>query len=181
VLEATRKAIMLDPAWKNGEYDAPPEEGIRLWRDILNFLAARSPEVSRAQFDKPLDILPYLQAQETGLIKAFDANDWIYQTWAYEKHDIGTTQGFNGDTTKALRAIKAKTLILVGTKDLLNPEWEPVDAARFIRDVRVTIISPGTVTGHASAGGVFPADVDFLNREISAFFDLVTARGEKVK
>jgi homoserine O-acetyltransferase/O-succinyltransferase len=57
----------------------------------------------------------------------------------------------------------------------------PVDAARIIRDVRVTTISPGTVTGHASAGGAFPADVDFLNREISAFFDLVTARGEKVK
>jgi homoserine O-acetyltransferase/O-succinyltransferase len=37
------------------------------------------------------------------------------------------------------------------------------------------------VTGHASAGGVFPADVDFLNREILAFFDLVTARGEKLK
>jgi homoserine O-acetyltransferase/O-succinyltransferase len=181
VLEATRKAIMLDPAWKNGEYDAPPEQGIRLWRDILNFLAARSPEVSRDQFDNPLDILPYLQAQETGLIKVFDANDWIYQTWAYEKHDIGTTPGFNGDATKALRAIKAKTLILVGTKDLLNPEWEPVDAARFIRDVRVTTISLGTVSGHASASGVFPADVDFLNREISAFFDLVTARGEKLK
>ena len=70
-------------------------------------------------------ILRYLQAQETELIKAFDANDWIYQTWAYEKHDIGTTPGFNGDATKALRVIKAKTLILVGTKDLLNPEWEP--------------------------------------------------------
>ena len=171
---------MLDPAWKNGEYDAPPEQGIRLWRDILNFLAARSPEVSRDQFDNPLDILRYLQAQETGLIKAFDANDWIYQTWAYEKHDIGTTPGFNGDATKALRVIKAKTLILVGTKDLLNPEWEPVDAARFIRDVRVTTISLGTVSGHASASGVFPAD-RFPQREISAFFDLVTARGEKLK
>src|SRR5438477_8421388 len=41
VLEATRKAIMLDPAWRNGDYTAPPEQGIRLWRDILNFLAAR--------------------------------------------------------------------------------------------------------------------------------------------
>src|SRR3954453_9696837 len=45
VLEATRKAIMLDPAWKNGDYTEPPEQGIRLWRDILNFLAARTPEV----------------------------------------------------------------------------------------------------------------------------------------
>ena len=151
VLEATRKAIMLDPAWKNGDYEAPPEQGIRLWRDILNFLAARAPEFSRDQFDKPLDILPYLKTQETALIKAFDANDWIYQTWAYEKHDVGTTPGFNGDTGKSLRAIKAKTLIMVGIKDLLNPEWEPVDAARYIRDVRV-ITSPATVTGHASAG-----------------------------
>ena len=181
VLEATRKAIMLDPAWKNGDYAAPPEQGIRLWRDILNFLAARSPEVSRDQFPNQLDILPYLQAQETGLIKAFDANDWIYQTWAYDRHDVGTTPGMNGDYVKALRAIKAKTLIMTGTKDLLSPEWEPREAARYIRDVRVMTISPGTVTGHASAGGAFPADVDYLNREIAQFFDLVTDGGRKLK
>jgi hypothetical protein len=41
--------------------------------------------------------------------------------------------------------------------------------------VRV-ITSPATVTGHASAGGGFPADV-----EISAFFDLVTDRGQKLR
>ena len=62
----------------------------------------------------------------------------------------------NGDMVKAMRAIKAKTLIMTGTKDLLNPEYEPQDAARFIRDVRVVTISPGTVTGHAAAGGGFP-------------------------
>jgi homoserine O-acetyltransferase len=69
---------------------------------------------------------------------------------------------------------------MVGTKDLLNPEWEPQDAARFIRDVRFVTISPGTVTGHAAAGGAFPADVDFLNREISQFFDLVTQNGQRL-
>jgi homoserine O-acetyltransferase len=181
VLEATRKAIMLDPTWQNGDYAAPPEHGIRLWRDILNFLAARSPEVSRDQFPNQLDILPFLQAQETALMKAFDANDWIYQTWAYDRHDVGTTPGMNGDHVKALRAIKAKTLIMTGTKDLLNPEWEPQEAARYIRDVRVATISPGTVTGHAAAGGAFPADVDYLNREISQFLDLVTDNGRKLK
>ena len=181
VLDASRKAIMLDPAWKNGDYAEPPEQGIRLWRDILGFLSARAPEMYRDQFTgNQMDVLPWLQAQETAQIKLFDANDWIYQTWAYERHDVGTTPGMNGDTAKALRAIKAKTLIMVGTKDLLNPEYEPQDAARFIRDVRVTTINPGTVTGHASAGGVFPADVDFLNREISQFFDLVTQNGQRL-
>jgi len=181
VLEATRKAIMLDPAWKGGDYAEPPEQGIRLWRDILNFLAARTPEVSRDQFPNQLDILPWMKEQETGLIKAFDANDWIYQTWAYDRHDIGTTPGTDGDLIKALRAIKAKTLIMVGTKDLLNPEWEPREAARYIRDARVSTIGPGTVTGHASAGGVFPADVDFLNGEISGFLDLVTQKGKRLQ
>ena len=181
VLEATRKALMLDPAWKNGDYTAPPEQGIRLWRDILNFLAARTPEVSRDQFPNQLDILPYLQAQETSLIKAFDANDWIYQTWAYDRHDVGTTPGMNGDYVKALRAIKAKTLIMTGTKDLLNPEWEPRQAAHYIRDVRVETISPGTVTGHASAGGGFPADVDYLNQHAAQFLDLVTQNGRKLQ
>jgi hypothetical protein len=96
-------------------------------------------------------------------------------------HDIPETRSRNpAGRPKALRAIKAKSLIMVGTKDLLNPEWEPIDAARHIRDVRVTTISPGTVNGHASAGGGFPADVDFLNRAISGFFDLVTDRGKKL-
>jgi homoserine O-acetyltransferase/O-succinyltransferase len=180
VLDASRKAIMLDPAWKNGDYAEPPEQGIRLWRDILGFLSARSPEMYRDQFPNQMDVLPWLQQQETAQIKLFDANDWIYQTWAYERHDVGATPGMNGDMVKALRAIKAKTLIMTGTKDLLNPEYEPHDAARHIRDVRVITISPGTVTGHASAGGAFPADMDFLNREIAQFLDLVTQNGRKL-
>jgi homoserine O-acetyltransferase/O-succinyltransferase len=125
-------------------------------------------------------VLPWLQQQETNLIKVFDANDWIYQTWAYDRHDVGTTPGFNGDTAKALQAIKAKTLILTGTKDLLNPEWEPQDAAKNIAVAKVVTIRPGSVTGHAAAGGAFPADVEFLNRESAAFLDLVTDGGKKL-
>ena len=180
-LEATRKAIMLDPAWNGGNYTAPPEKGIRLWRDILSLLSARTPDMYSNQFSNGTDVLPWMTAQEDGLIKAFDANDWLYQTWAYEKHDVGTTPGFNGDTTKALRAIKAKTLILVGTKDLLNPEFEPTDAARYIRDVRVMTISPGTTTGHAAAGGGFPADVEFINRQSGEFLEFVTNRGRTLR
>jgi len=36
------------------------------------------------------------------------------------------------------------------------------------------------VTGHASAGGGIPADVEFLNREIAAFLDVVTDNGKKL-
>jgi homoserine O-acetyltransferase len=180
VLEASRKAIMNDAAWKDGNYDAPPEKGVRLWRDILNLLAARTPDLYAAQFKNGMDALPWMEQQETAALKAFDANDWIYQTWAYERHDLGTTPGFNGDTAKALSAIKAKTLILTGTKDLLNPEFEPQEAAKNIANVKLMTISPGTVTGHASAGGAGAADVEFLNREAGAFLEGVTDGGKRM-
>jgi homoserine O-acetyltransferase/O-succinyltransferase len=178
VLEASRKAIMNDVAWKEGNYDAPPEKGVRLWRDILNLLAARTPDMYQAQFKNGMDALPWMKEQEDAAMKAFDANDWIYQTLAYERHDVGTSPGFNGDTAKALASIKAKTLILTGTKDLLNPEFEPTEMSRNIPNVRLKTISPGTVTGHASAGGFNAADVDFLNREVRGFLQTVDS-GEK--
>ena len=40
---------------------------------------------------------------------------------------------------------------------------------------------PEAVTGHASAGGLFPADVDILNTEIGAFLDVVTNHGAKLR
>ena len=180
VLETTRKAIMLDPAWNGGNYAAIPEKGVRLWRDILNLLSARTPDMYQAQFKNGMDVLPWMTQQEDAVMKIFDANDWIYQTRAYERHDVGTTPGFNGDTAKALGSIKAKTLILTGTKDLLNPEFEPQLAAQAVKDARVVTISPGTIAGHASAGGGFPADVEFLNRETGAFLDVVTGQGKKL-
>ncbi len=179
VMEASRKAIMTDPAWKDGNYETPPEKGVRLWRDIIALLAARTPDMYAAQFKNGSDVLPWMEQQETSLLKAFDANDWIYQSWAYDRHDVGTTPGFGGDTAQALASIKAKTLILTGTKDLLNPEFEPVEMGKNIPDATIKTISPGTVTGHASASGLLPADVEFLNREVGAFLDEVAAGGKR--
>jgi homoserine O-acetyltransferase/O-succinyltransferase len=181
VMEAAREAIMNDPAWKDGNYDAPPEKGVRLWREIVNLLAARTPEMYSAQFKNNADVAPWVTEQENAMMKAFDANDFIYQTWAYDRHDLGTTPGFGGDTAKALVSIKAKTLILTGTKDLLNPDFEPTEAAKNIANVNVVMISPGTVRGHASAGGFFPADVEFLNSKAGAFLDDVTQGGKKLQ
>jgi homoserine O-acetyltransferase len=70
VVEASRKAIMNDPAWKDGNYEAPPEKGVRLWRDILNLLAARTPDMYAAQFKNGMDALPWMEAQETAALKA---------------------------------------------------------------------------------------------------------------
>jgi homoserine O-acetyltransferase len=42
-----------------------------------------------------------------------------------------TTPGFNGDTAKALGAIKAKTLVLTGTR-ICSTRIEPIEASKNI-------------------------------------------------
>jgi hypothetical protein len=44
-----------------------------------------------------------------------------------------------------------------------------------------SLIGPGRAVDHWLAGGVFPADVEFLNRQIGAFLDVVTARGRRLQ
>jgi len=181
IMDASRKAIMLDPAWNNGNYTSVPAAGVRVFRDIVGFAAARSPEWYREQFPRPLDVLPWLKTQEDAALNAFDANDYIYQSWAYETHDVGATPGIGGDYAKALGSIKAKTLIMTGVKDLLNPEWEALEAARHIRDVRTVSINPDSVTGHMAAGGFRPADIEQIDREVAKFLDVVIQGGARLR
>ena len=181
MLEMARKAIMLDPAWDNGNYSEIPEKGMRLFWDVIVAVASRNPWAYRYQFPVGSDVLPWLKATEDALVKAVDPNNWIYQCWAYEAHDLGTTPGMGGDLVKALRSIKAKTLLLTSINDVLNPEWEPLEAARYIRDVTCVTINPYSANGHLAASGAIPADVDFLNREIGGFLDLVTNQGKKLQ
>jgi len=181
VNEATRKALMMDPAFKGGDYTAQPEQGWRERADILNVLLTRTPEALKAMFPRPLDVLPWIRAQEDAVVKTgFDANDWIAQTWAYDRHDIGTTPGFDGDHLKALRSIKAKTLILTGgTLDLYNPVEEAQEAAKYIPDARLAAIP--SVQGHTAGSAAKSADVGFMNREVRAFLDDVTERGRTLE
>ena len=58
----------------------------------------------------------------------FDAHDYLYQSWAYEAHDVGTTAGF-ADTAGALASINAKALLLAPPLDLFNPAQSARDAA----------------------------------------------------
>ncbi|MBI3636281.1 MAG: alpha/beta fold hydrolase [Candidatus Rokubacteria bacterium] len=180
MLEMSRRLIMTDPAWNKGDYTAPPEQGMRLWAEFLDTLIVQAPSGVKAQFPNNMDVPAWAQSRaETW--KRFDANDWIYQTWAYDAHNLGTTPGFNGDYPRALRAIKAKTLVMAGQTDLLNPEEEVLEAARGITDARFVPINPPLGLGHRAAAAGLPAENEHINREVAAFLDDVTQRGRKLQ
>ncbi len=127
VNHATRQALMLDPAFDNGNYTKQPEAGWRMRADVLQVLATRTPEAMRQQFVNPMDVEAWIAGQEDAVVKSgFDANDWIAQTWAYDRHNVGDTlvdgkAVYGGDPVRALHAVRAKTLVMSGELDLYNP------------------------------------------------------------
>ena len=183
VLEMLRQTIMADPLWKGGNYaaSAPPEQGMRLWAGWLSGVITRTPGFQESQLPHAPDAVPYLKGVQDSGWKRIDANDWIYQSWAYDQHHLGTTPGFNGDYHRALKSIKAKTLMLAGTGDLLNPEDDAMEAARYIGDVRYVPINNHRAMGHVSGAVISAPENELQNREVGAFLDVVTERGRKIQ
>ena len=186
VNHATRQALMLDPAFQGGRYTAQPEAGWRMRADVLQVLATRTPEAMRQQFNEPMDVTAWIKGQEDAVVKSgFDANDWIAQTWAYDRHNVGDTlvdgkPVFGGDPVRALRTVKAKSLLMSGELDLYNPVEDGIAAAEAIPDGRhVTIPS---VQGHVAASSGFkPADLEFINATVAGFMADVTKRWSTVQ
>jgi homoserine O-acetyltransferase len=170
VNQATRNALMLDPAFDGGHYTAQPVNGWRLRADVLQVLATRTPAAMREQFAEPSDVLAWIAGQEDAVLKSgFDANDWIAQTWAYDRHNVGDTRPeFHGDPRLALNTVTARTLVMSGLLDLYNPVEEGIEAAAAIpRGQHLTIPS---VQGHVAASpGFKPEDLLFINTAVRAF------------
>jgi len=183
VLEMLRQSIMADPRWNGGNYSSaqPPEQGMRLWAGWLSGVIVRTPGYQESLFPNSQDAIAYLKGVQDAGWRRMDAADWIYQSWAYDQHNFGTTSGFNGDYHRALKSIKAKTLILAGTGDLLNPEYEAMEAAHYIADVRYVPINAQRPMGHVSGAGVSAPENELQNTEIARFLEVVTERGQKIQ
>ena len=180
VNEATRKALMADSAYSNGEYAQQPEKGWRAWVDVLLTLATRTPDGLKVEFPKGLDVITWIKGFEDNWLKGgFDANNWIWQTWAYDRHDVGTTPGFDGDTQKALKSIKAKAILMNAPDDLYNPTVEAAEDAKYIAGAKYIVIP--SLQGHFAASPAKAADVEFMNKAITEFLEGVTENGKKVK
>ena len=80
-----------------------------------------------------------------------DANNYILQARTWQRHDVGGTPGFNGDTERALRSITAQVLYMPSETDL----YFPVGDARY--------------EAHPAGAGASPADKKFLNETIGRF------------
>ena len=168
VTETARSCLIADPAWNGDGFSAEPERGWRAYTGLMTALLSRTPAALAEFLPDCADAhLWFEKILMHNRAIGFDAHDYLYQSWAYEAHDVGTTAGFNGDTTAALASIEVRTLILAPPLDLFNPAQAARDAAAKIPGARFVEIP--SAQGHQAATSTKPEDAAFLNSVIGEF------------
>ena len=159
VTRTARACLMADPAWNGSEFTAVPERGWRAYAHLMTALMTRTPKALAAGIATTADLDAWSErAVAMQAATRFDALDYLYQSWAYEAHDVGAA---------ALASIRAATLVLAPPLDLFNPESSARDAAAAIPGARFVEIP--SIQGHQAATSTDPADAAFLNRAIRDF------------
>ena len=163
--ETSRRALMADPDWATGG-----ARGWDAWVPLMQLLSARTPAQLAAEFETPAAVHGWLETRTNWWrAQGFAPVDWVYQSRAYDAHDVGTSPEFHGDTRQALASIRAPTLVLAPPLDLYNPAEAARRAAADIPGARMVEIP--SIWGHQSASAADPADALFLNRTIGEFLD----------
>ena len=170
-LEGQIAALTADAAFQNGDYTVPPKKGLEafavVWTAWLFSQEWWRKELWRETEKPGTTFEQLLNNFRTDFIPGADANDLILQMRAWEKHDVGTTPGFNGDVEKALRSIKVPLLYMPSETDLYFPLGDARYEAAFIP--KVSLVPIPSLWGHTAGAGSNPADEKFLNEKIGEF------------
>ena len=168
-LEGQLSALMADPTFNGGDYTEPPKKGLEafgtVWAAWLYSQEWWRKELWRTSSPPGTTFEQTVESLRTRYQNQNDANDLILQCRTWQKHDVGTTPGFNGESERALKAINVPILYMPSETDLYFPVGDARYEAAFIRGVTFKPIP--SLWGHTADRGSNPADAQFLNTEIS--------------
>ena len=168
-LEGQIAALTADAAFLNGDYTSPPKKGLEafgmVWAAWLYSQEWWRRELWRAG-SPPGTTFDQVSNRFRTRFNA-DANDYILQARTWQRHDVGATPGFGGDTERALRSIKVPLLYMPSETDLYFPIGDARYEAPFIP--KVTLMPIPSLWGHTAGAASNPADAKFLNENIAKF------------
>ncbi len=159
--EASRRALCAEAGDDTGD-----DWGA--WVPLMQLLCARTPQQVDAEFAGAAEVIEWIrQRSEWWREQRFSPVDWLYQSLAYDAHDLGTTPGFGGDTRKALQSVPMPVLVLAPPLDLYNPAEAARSAAQSMPRARFVEIP--SAWGHQSASAADSSAAVFLNETIGRF------------
>jgi homoserine O-acetyltransferase/O-succinyltransferase len=180
--EVGRQAIMADPAWNGGDYDAvfaPPAKGLAVARMAAHItylseegLTAKfgrrlqDRDAKTFGFDADFQVESYLRHQGLAFTDRFDANSYLYITRAMDYFDLA--EPYNGRLADAFARSAAVRFCLVS----FNSDWlYPTAESRTIVHALNAVGAPTSFVeldspfGHDS----FLLDVPSLDQVVAGF------------
>ena len=168
-LEGQIAALTADATFNGGDYTSPPAKGLEafgmVWAGWLFSQEWWRRELWRSGSPAGATFEQVMQGYKTRF--SADANNYILQARTWQRHDVGTTPGFDGDVERALRSITASVLYMPSETDLYFPIGDARYEAQFIPRVQLAPIP--SLWGHPAGAGASPADKRFLNEKIATF------------
>lgn len=168
-LEGQIAALTADPAFENGDYKTPPVKGLSafgmVWAGWLYSQQWWRDELWKSRPGVTFD--QTVARFRDRFIPGADANNLILQCRTWEKHDVSTTPGFNGDLAKALGSIQVPVLYMPSETDMYFPVGDARYESKFIP--KVTLLPIPSLWGHTAGAASNPADAKFLNENVAKF------------
>jgi homoserine O-acetyltransferase len=144
-----RNAITADPDWQGGHYYGSgrrPDAGMGVARMVghvtyLSAMSLGSKFGRRLQFADDIrytltqpefEIENYLRYQADSVVRRFDANTYLYTSRALTYFDLARQYG-EGSLTRALRDVRARTLLIAFSSDWLYPPSGSEEIAAALR------------------------------------------------
>ena len=165
-LEGVKAALVADAAFAEGWYQTPPVKGLRAfsrvymgWGFSQDFF--REQEYRKMGFASLEDSIRFLE----GYFRRRDANDLLAMLWTWQHADISANTVYQGDFAAALRAIKARAVVMPGDTDLY---FRVRDNELEVEQMPNAELRPiPSIWGHVAGMGINPLDNEFIDAALS--------------
>ncbi len=150
-LEGVKAALLADPDFAGGRYARPPERGLSAFGRVYAGWAY-SQTFFRTGLYRRLGY-PSVEALLDGWAadhRAWDANDLLAMLYSWQRADVGNHPLYQGDFGRALRAIRARTIVMPASTDLYFPPEDGAIEVAHLPNAELRVIP--TDFGHVAGG-----------------------------
>ena len=141
-LESVRATLIADAAWRDGEYESPPQKGIRAVGRLYASWA-----MSQAFYREGLhlregdtSLQQYLEKRWDPNFFRSDANDLLSMLATWQATDIADNERYGGDWPAALGAIRCPAIVMPSRTDLYFPPEDSAAAVKHMPRAELRVI-----------------------------------------
>lgn len=167
-LEGPKNALMTDAAFADGWYKSQPNKGIKAFARVYAGWGFSQAFYREKVYKTELgygSLEEFLVGFWEGYFLKKDANNLLCQIWTWQHGDISANELYNFNFEAALKAIKARAIVMPGSTDLYFPPVDNEAEVKLMPNAKFLPIP--SIWGHWAGGpGTNPKDAQFIDNAL---------------